>query len=137
MTQSIRVEKFLSVLNDNRKGHWNKQVSFAVKYEQYKELSLHDTILIDHPYSPPAFYKVIELTSTRGERKRRGRIQHKIVNKVICRHEFDAIGYNPPALNHLSMNTEKFQAGDIVSVCGINHRITEVHDRNKLTIKPL
>ena len=129
--------KYIIKMKDPYGNCWNKQVSFAVKYEQYKELSLHDTILIDHPDSPPAFYKVIELTSTRGERKRRGRIQHKIVNKVICRHEFDAIGYNPPALNHLSMNTEKFQAGDIVSVCGKNHCIMEIHDENKLTVKQL
>ena len=125
MTQSIRVEKFLSVLNDNRKGYWNKQISFAVKYEQFKELSLHDTILIDHPDSPPAFYTVIELHQTRGE------------YEVMCRHEFDAIGYNPPIFHYLNMNTEKFQYGDIISVCGINHRITGVHDKNKLTIKPL
>ena len=87
MTHTIRVEKFLSTLNDNRKGHWNKQVSFAVKYEQYKELSLHDTILIDHPYSPPAFYKIIGL---------RCKIlsSFKKVCELTCLHEFDAIGYN-------------------------------------------
>ena len=130
MTHTIRVEKFLSTLNNNRKGNWNKQVSFAVKYEQYKELSLHDTILIDHPYSPPAFYKIIGL---------RCKILSPLekVCELTCLHEFDAIGYNPPTLNSVFLDTNKFQVGDIVTVGGKNHCIMEIHDENKLTVKQL